>query len=185
MYCMSSALTVCQSSANSSATSLIAPPGSAGPHRTQSAWCRADCPPESRAVPASPCQQRWHSTRRTSNSRNIRVSPHERSRTRRTFRYVPPLLDTTATAARRFFERRLRVITRAFGSPKIPRTVCSASKLQGKRIGIPQPPTSLQCSCHPIFMANSEPSRNAKVLRNPPVCRAFSPKITHSFTRST
>ena len=32
-------------------------------------------------------------------------------------------------------------------------------------------------------MANSEPSRNAKVLRNPPVCRAFSPKITHSFTR--
>jgi len=38
---------------------------------------------------------------------------------------IPPHLDATATAARRFFERRLRVITRAFGSPKIPRTVCS------------------------------------------------------------
>ena len=34
-----------------------------------------------------------------------------------------PGVDATATAARRFFERRLRMITRAFGSPKIPRTV--------------------------------------------------------------
>ena len=41
---------------------------------------------------------------------------------------VPPHLDATATAARRFFERRLSVITRAFGSPKIPRTVCSGRK---------------------------------------------------------
>ena len=41
---------------------------------------------------------------------------------------VPAHLDATATAARRFFERRLRVITRAFGSPKIPRTVGSGRK---------------------------------------------------------
>jgi len=32
------------------------------------------------------------------------------------------------TAAGRFFERRLSVITRAFGSPKMPRTVCSGRK---------------------------------------------------------
>jgi hypothetical protein len=32
-----------------------------------------------------------HSTRRTSNSRNIRVSPHERSRTRRTLRSYQPI----------------------------------------------------------------------------------------------
>src|SRR5579863_865419 len=38
---------------------------------------------------------------------------------------VPAHLDMTATAARRFFDRRLSVITRAFGSPKIPRTVGS------------------------------------------------------------
>jgi hypothetical protein len=36
---------------------------------------------------------------------------------------VPAHLDATATAAGGFFERRLSVITRAFGSPKIPRTV--------------------------------------------------------------
>jgi hypothetical protein len=34
----------------------------------------------------------------------------------------------TATAARRFFERRLSLITRAFGSPKTPHTVCSGRK---------------------------------------------------------
>ena len=38
---------------------------------------------------------------------------------------VPAHLDMTATAARGFFDRRLSVITRAFGSPKIPRTVGS------------------------------------------------------------
>ena len=38
---------------------------------------------------------------------------------------VPPHLNVTATTTSRFFERRLRVMTRAFGSPKIPRTVCS------------------------------------------------------------
>ena len=41
---------------------------------------------------------------------------------------VPAHLDTTATAAHDFFERRLRVITRAFGSPKMPPTVGSGRK---------------------------------------------------------
>ena len=36
---------------------------------------------------------------------------------------VPAHLDATATAAGRFFERRFSVITRAFGSPKMPCTV--------------------------------------------------------------
>ncbi len=36
---------------------------------------------------------------------------------------VPAHLDPTTAPARRFFERRRSVITRAFGSPKIPRTV--------------------------------------------------------------
>src|SRR5215207_5198429 len=36
---------------------------------------------------------------------------------------VPTHLDATATPARRFFERRSSVITRAFGSPNMPRTV--------------------------------------------------------------
>jgi hypothetical protein len=41
---------------------------------------------------------------------------------------VPAHLDATATAASRFFERRLSLITRAFGSPKTPHTVCSGRK---------------------------------------------------------
>src|SRR5205085_12424974 len=41
---------------------------------------------------------------------------------------IPTHLDATAAAARRFFERRLSAITRAFGSPKIPRTVGSGRK---------------------------------------------------------
>src|SRR5271156_5503149 len=36
---------------------------------------------------------------------------------------VPPHVDVTATAAGRFFERRLSRITRAVGAPKTPRTV--------------------------------------------------------------
>jgi hypothetical protein len=38
---------------------------------------------------------------------------------------VPPHLNVTATTTSRFFERRLSVMMRAPGSPKIPRTVCS------------------------------------------------------------
>src|SRR5271157_248693 len=41
---------------------------------------------------------------------------------------VPAHLNATATATSRFFERRLSVITRAFGSPKMPRTVGSGRK---------------------------------------------------------
>ena len=41
---------------------------------------------------------------------------------------VPAHLHATATAACRFFDRRLSPITRAFGSPKMPRTVGSGRK---------------------------------------------------------
>src|SRR5207253_2742986 len=36
---------------------------------------------------------------------------------------VPPTVNATAAAADRFFERRTRMITRAFGSPNTPRTM--------------------------------------------------------------
>src|SRR3954467_4734985 len=41
---------------------------------------------------------------------------------------VPAHLEATAAAASGFFERRLSVITPAFGSPNTPRTVCSGRK---------------------------------------------------------
>jgi len=43
-------------------------------------------------------------------------------------------LDATAKAASRFFERRLSAITRAFGSPKIPRTVGSGRKPENEYV---------------------------------------------------
>src|SRR5437764_8033970 len=49
---------------------------------------------------------------------------------------VPAHLDTTATAANRFFERRLRLITRAFGSPKTPCTIGCGRK-PGKQYASP------------------------------------------------
>src|SRR4029077_17401493 len=72
--------------------------------------------------------QRWQSTRRTSNfqiypsvaARQIAHATH--------LAVVPTHLDSTATAAGGFFERRLSAITRALGSPKIPRTVGSGRK---------------------------------------------------------
>ena len=53
---------------------------------------------------------------------------------------VPAHLHATATAACRFFDRRLSPITRAFGSPKMPRTVGSDRK-PGKQLCIPKSPT--------------------------------------------
>jgi hypothetical protein len=41
---------------------------------------------------------------------------------------VPARLHATAAAASRFFERRLSLITRAFGSPKMRHTVCPGRK---------------------------------------------------------
>src|SRR6185295_19679621 len=41
---------------------------------------------------------------------------------------IPAHLHATAAAASRFFERRLSLITRAFGSPKMPHTVGSGRK---------------------------------------------------------
>ena len=41
---------------------------------------------------------------------------------------VPTRVQATTGSARSFFERRTRVMTRAFGSPKTPRTVCCGRK---------------------------------------------------------
>jgi hypothetical protein len=41
---------------------------------------------------------------------------------------VPAVVRAPTAAAERFFERRTRVMTRAFGSPKTPRTVGSGRK---------------------------------------------------------
>ena len=64
--------------------------------------------------------QLGHSTRRTSNSRYIRVSPQMAHPA--DLAVVPAHLDATRSAHMLFFfERRLSLITRAFESPKIPR----------------------------------------------------------------
>src|SRR5262249_31354354 len=83
-----------------------------------------DCPPENQAVPASPCHN--------GGTRPAAPPLPEISACRRRkiahapdLAVVPSHLNATATTTSRFFERRLSVMTRALGSPKIPRTVCS------------------------------------------------------------
>jgi hypothetical protein len=72
--------------------------------------------------------QRRHSIRRTSSfEENPRVAARQIAYPPR-LAIVPAHLDMTATAARGFFDRRLSLITRPFGSPKIPRTVGSGRK---------------------------------------------------------
>src|SRR6478672_11294991 len=44
------------------------------------------------------------------------------------FAVVPPDLDAATASTRRFFDRRFKVTTRTFGSPKTPRTTGSARK---------------------------------------------------------
>src|SRR3981189_1781537 len=102
MYCISSALTVCQSSASSFATSLIVA-------------CRQRRPPplQLQIYPSVPAGQIAHPA-------DLAV--------------VPAHLDATAAPTRCFFERRLSLITRAFGSPKIPRTVGSGRKPQNEYV---------------------------------------------------
>ena len=77
---------------------------------------------------------------------------------------VPAHLHATATAACRFFDRRLSLITRAFGSPKMPRTVGSGRK-PGKNM---HPKVAAFASLFPPFIrhAKTDPLRNAKTLRN-------------------
>src|SRR6266516_5881241 len=70
------------------------------------------------------------------------------------------------TAAGRFFERRLSVITRAFGSPKMPRTVCSDRK-PVKQVSHSRRLRYMPSDLH----AESKPSRNAKSLHNAQVCQ--------------
>jgi phosphoglycolate phosphatase-like HAD superfamily hydrolase len=55
---------------------------------------------------------------------------------------VPTPVYSTTRPTTRFFERRRRVITRALGSPKTPRTVGSGRN-PGEGIRVPEPPLSL------------------------------------------
>ena len=110
---------------------------------------------------------------RTSNSRKIRVSPHDRSRTPANLAIVPAHLHATATAQHRRFFRppiepdhpRFRITENAahrrFG-PKTREAIC-----------IPKSPPSLRCSRHSSGMPKQTGFGNAKTLRNSQVSPAF------------
>jgi hypothetical protein len=94
---------------------------------------------------------------------------------------VPAHLDTTATAASRFFERRLSLMTRAFGSPKTPR-----SKTR-EAIRIPKSLPSFCSSCHPSRMSRGaywcRKDSSRRSARRPPACGADRPATPGSSTR--
>src|SRR5580700_2091782 len=150
MYCMSSALTLCQSSANSSATSLTVAPAPPADKISKALGVerivRQKVEPFplhlATAVARDPPHLKFQKYPRVA-ARKIAHPPYRA--------VVPPHLDATATATSRFFERRLSVITRAFGSPKIPRTVCSGRKpgneyvSQSHRFRFAAPAIHLRC----------------------------------------
>jgi len=125
IYCISSALTVCQSSANSSQHQRSTPVGNGARQNTQSAWCRTDCLPESRAVPVSPCRS-YGNRCAAPPARAIFACPCT------TGRALAGSCGRTIPSGRghsshtMFFDRRFKVTMRTFGSPKTPRTSGSA-----------------------------------------------------------
>ena len=120
MYCWSSALTVCQSRANSSATSLIV---ACRQRRLSKALGverivhqKLELFPFHLAATAALDPPHFQFEKYPSvPARQIAYAAHRP--------VVPAYVDATATAAGCFFEHRFSVITRAFGSPKMPCTV--------------------------------------------------------------
>jgi hypothetical protein len=95
---------------------------------------------------------------------------------------VPALLDATAASACCFFERRLSVITRAFGSPKMPRTVGSARKPGKEYVSQSRRRRFNACAIH-----HSCQIPNPAKMQNTLAIHSFvsrpAPKITHSIPR--
>jgi hypothetical protein len=113
----------CASCVVTTSQGTAAYPTGAGPVPSRtSQWCRADCRPEKRAVRASPCHS-GGSRPAAPPLPDISECRHRTDRARGGPSVVLAHLHVTAAPARRFFDRRSSVITRAFGSPKTPRTV--------------------------------------------------------------
>ena len=83
-------------------------------------------------------------------------------------------LHATATAACRFFDRRLSPITRAFGSPKMPRTVGSGRK-PGKQYESQSRRYCLAVLAIHLGCQIAGPGCNPKSLGNAQLSRAFRP----------
>src|SRR6476660_8850542 len=127
-FCISSALTVCQSSANSFATSEIDA-------------CRATAADKIRkalGVERVVCQKvepfLFHLAAATAiNAPHLQFKQYSHVPAGQVthlpdFAVVPPDLDAATASTRRFFDRRFKVTMRTFGSPKTPRTTGSARK---------------------------------------------------------
>jgi hypothetical protein len=88
---------------------------------------------------------------------------------------VPTQVRSTTAAAERFFERRSRVMTRAFGSPKTPRTTGRGRKpgKAGESVRIPQPPQSLRRGGHANIFAVSTAREQARTPASTPLPSRF------------
>ena len=92
---------------------------------------------------------------------------------------VPTHLNVTATTTSRFFERRLSVMMRALGSPKIPRTVCSGRNPENEYVS-----QSRQLRIDGLAIHQWCQIPNQAVTQNPYViCRLVSPSNAKPPTR--
>src|SRR6266576_2928328 len=123
MYCLSSSLTVCQSSLSSLATSLMVAVRHPSPHIVSKALG------VKRIVRQKLQPLALHfATASTKHPANFQFQVHPRIAARQIPKLtnsavVPTLLHAPAVATGSFFERRTRLTMRALGSPKTPRTV--------------------------------------------------------------
>jgi len=90
---------------------------------------------------------------------------------------VPALVRASAAAAERFFERRTRVMTRAFGSPNTPRTV-----LCGRNPGKAYASHSRRCRFAELAIRKSSQFRAA--LETPLFTREM-PDLPQKLTHTT
>jgi hypothetical protein len=127
MYCLSSSLTVCQSSLSSCATSKIGALRQRRPTSKAIAWCKAGYPPDTPDARASPCRNAGNECA-APRTQGICAGPRRRDRAPGgpCDRTSQPASSTPA--AGRFFDRRTSTITRPCGSPKIPRTRSTGRK---------------------------------------------------------
>src|SRR5262249_13071936 len=97
---------------------------------------------------------------------------------------VPAVMQASTTTAARFFERRLSLMMRAFGSPKMPRTVASGRN-----------PGNAYASHKRLFRALQADIRNPRQVSNTPaqdgnpammgVSYVLTPKSTHTTLSKT
>ena len=166
MYCLSSSLTVCQSRPSSLATFLDRPLAAAPADEDGK-------PLGVKRIVGQECEllPLHLAARSAKDAPDLDLKIHTRVAARQIAHapqraVVPAPMQASAVGAARFFERRFSLMIRAFGSPKMPRTVPSGRKPQNayashsRRFRLPEAAIEIPSSSEPPH-TRSEPCYDA------------------------